>query len=63
MEHLLQRIRQASNEEIVDIYDAALKRYQELFPEWEITTVSIDRCQDRNTQIDRMITLLENMRN
>ena len=59
---LVHQVNMATENEIQEILSAARKRYEELFPDWEITVVSIDKTQDRNAQIDRLIQMLETMR-
>lgn len=56
------QIEQANAVEITELLDAVLLRYQALFPEWEISTVSVEKVGDRNEQIDRIIRSLQNMR-
>lgn len=56
------QIEQANAVEIIELLDAVLLRYQALFPEWEISTVSVEKAGDRNEQIDRMIRFLQSMR-
>ena len=41
---------------------AVLERYSELFPEWEMNIVTVDKTKDKNTQIDRMVELLQKMK-
>lgn len=59
---LIKEIENANSEEIISILNAALSRYSVLFPDWEISTVSVSKSEDRNKQLDRMITLLEKMK-
>jgi len=59
MESVISRIRKANGEELDTIRKEVLARYAVLYPNWEVSTVSIDRCEDRNEQIDRMIRILE----
>ena len=44
------------------ILKAVLSRFGELYPEWEISTVSVLKSEDRNVQLDRMIMLLQKMK-
>jgi len=55
-------IAQADAYELDKILKAVLKRYAELFPDWEVGTISLQKSADRNKQIDRMITMLQNMK-
>ena len=59
---ILEKIESLSSAEIVDAMDAAIRRYQQLFPEWEITVFSLHRKEDRNAQIDECIQLLEKLK-
>lgn len=58
MDKLLSRIAQANDMEIGDILAAVLRRYEELFPEWEVSTFSLKKETDRNRQIDETIRML-----
>ena len=59
MQDLLEKIRQANGIQIEPIRNAVLQRYRELYPEWEIDFFSIEKCGDRNQQLDSMIAQLE----
>ncbi len=59
---LLQSILKSKSEDISDIFDAALKRYKELFPEWDITVISVVKTKNRNDQLDEIIALLNKMK-
>lgn len=62
MHDLIKEIAQVDDMEISDVLDAARKRYNELFPDWEVCTVSIEKSTDRNEQLERMIAMLQNMK-
>ena len=55
-------IKKAEPEELNDILLAVLARYREVFPNWEVMIVSLEKAGDKNEQMDRMIGLLENMK-
>ena len=55
-------IKKAEHEELNDILLAVLARYREVFPDWEVMTVSLEKAVDKNAQLDRMIGLLERMK-
>ena len=59
---LLDAIKKANGEEMDEILKTVLFRFGELYPEWEISTISVSKSEDRNEQLDRMITLLEKMK-
>ena len=59
---LIEKIAQVDDMEISNVLDAARKRYSELFPDWEVCTVSLEKSTDRNEQLDRLIAMLQNMK-
>lgn len=59
---LTKEIAQADGVEIEKLLKAVLRRYTVLFPDWEVCAVSIQKSDDRNEQLDRMITMLQNMK-
>ena len=63
MRDLLAGIAQANESELSDLLQAVMRRYAQLFPEWELGTISIEKSGDRNAQIDRMILVLQSMKN
>lgn len=62
MTDILKKIKQAEAGEIGDIFLAALLRYRELYPGWDIQAISIDKAEDRSQQLDRMAEMIERMR-
>ena len=62
MGDLTQKIAQASEGEIEKILKAVLQRYAELFPDWELSVISVEKNADKNEQFDSMIALLEKMK-
>ena len=62
MENLLSAIACINEYQISDVLDAVLDRYSVLYPDWEVSTLSIPKYLDRNQQIDRAIELLTNMK-
>ena len=59
---LVEEIAQADGVEIEKLLKAVLQRYAVLFPDWELSTVSLQKSADRNEQLDRMIAVLEKMK-
>ena len=59
---ILKEIACLSEDDIVEVVEAVLKRYSELFPDWEISTFSLCRAEDRDSQINLTIQMLENMK-
>ena len=60
---LAEKIAQADGVEIEKLLKAVLQRYAELFPDWEMSTISLQKSDDRNEQLDRIIAVLQNMKN
>jgi hypothetical protein len=63
MHDLIAGIAQSNEAEISDLLQAVIRRYAQLFPEWELGTISIEKSGDRNAQIDQMILVLQSMKN
>ena len=61
--NLVEKIAQADEVEIEKLLKAVLQRYAELFPDWEMRTISLQKSDDRNEQLDRIIAVLQNMKN
>ena len=62
MKNLLDQIAHIDEYHINEILNAVLERYGQLYPDWEISTLSIHKDQNRNHQIDRTIELLHHMK-
>ena len=59
---MIDQIKKAKPEELNDILLAVMARYREVYPDWELITVSLEKAVDKTEQLDRMIGLLENMK-
>lgn len=59
---IYEMINETGKEEIADVLDSVLFRYKQLFPDWEISVVSIDKTGDKNEQLNNMIHLIQNMK-
>ena len=59
---ILEQIHNAKPEEMNDILLSVQRRYRELFPEWEVHILSLEKAVDKNEQIDAAIALLEKMK-
>ena len=55
-------ITQADCNLIEQLLNLVLYRYEELYPDWEISTVSVQKSTDQNEQLDRMIAALQAMK-
>ena len=62
MEEMRQKIAQADAEAVDTLLTAVLARYGELYPDWEICTMSVRKDEDKAKQIDAIIRRLEYMR-
>ena len=58
----IRKIAQADAEVVETLLAAVLARYGELYPEWEISTVSVRKDEDKTKQIDAIIRRLEYMK-
>ena len=59
---LVEEIAQADGTAIDKLLKAVLRRYAVLYPDWEISTISLQKSSDRNEQLDRMIAILQRMK-
>ena len=59
---MIQQIKQAKAEELNDILLAVTERYKEVYPDWEMITISLEKTVDKNAQLEQMIAVLENMK-
>jgi len=59
---MIDQIMNAKPEELEDIVQAVLARYRELYPDWEIMFLSLDKKCNKNDQLDSIIALLNKMR-
>ena len=55
---MINRIKNAKPEEMEEIVQAVLARYRELYPDWEIMFLSLDKKENKNDQLDSIIALL-----
>jgi len=52
----------AERNEIDPMLRSVLKRYSELYPEWELSLISMDRRENPEEQIDGIIAMLNELR-
>ena len=62
MENLIAQIGRADGAQIEKLLNAVLRRYGELYPDWEVSTVTVEKTQNRSEQLDLIIALLEKMK-
>ena len=58
----LQKIQNANPNEAERYLNAIVKRYSVLYPDWDLTMVSLQKSDDKNEQIDRIISFIESLR-
>ena len=49
------RIAAARGEELQELLQAVLRRYAVLYPDWEVNIYSLEKRQNKNEQLDRLI--------
>ena len=59
---MIQQIKQAKAEELNDILLAVTERYKEVYTDWEMIIISLEKTVDKNAQLEQMIAVLENMK-
>lgn len=59
---LTQEITHSDEVELEKLLKAVLQRYAVLFPDYEVMTISLEKCSDPNQQLDRMIAMLQQMK-
>ena len=62
MQETLQKIANANPDEAERYLNAIIKRYSALYPDWNLTLVSLQKSGDENEQIDRMISVMDHLR-
>lgn len=59
---LISEIAQADEVEIEKLLKAVLERYTVLFPDWEVSTICLQKSADKNEQLERIIQLLQRLK-
>ena len=62
MFHLYAEIDELDSYEIPYVLEAVIERYNQLFPDWEIGTFSVERRKDKNEQLDQIIEFFEKLK-
>lgn len=62
MADLLEEIARTDGAEIEKVLRAVLDRYAVLYPDWDVTTFSLQKSDDRNEQIDRIIAIMQSFK-
>lgn len=59
----LKKLLMQTSKKIEQLLKAVLQRYTVLFPDYEVSTVSLQKSSDRNEQLDCMIASLQKNEN
>lgn len=62
MNDLKMRLLQADAQQVMLLLEAALQRYRELFPDWEICVISLHKEEDLSAQLDTTVEVLLKMK-
>ena len=62
MNDLVEEIAEAGKEEIGELLEAVLDRYAVLYPDWNVSTIFLQKSGNRDEQLDRMIAMLQNLK-
>lgn len=62
MKEILEKIGSADENQIQTLLMAVLRRYGQLYPDSEISVISLEKNGNQNSQLDDMIRLLQNMK-
>ena len=60
--NLINEINNTDRSNINDVLNAAINRYRQLYPDWEISLISIEKESDRDSEIELMFEFLNNCR-
>jgi len=58
----LEMIQNAGPDEMSDLILAVQSRYNELFPDWDLSFYTLERKMDKNEQLDAIIALMEKLK-
>ena len=56
------QVERAGRNEMDPMLRSVLKRYSALYPEWELSLISMDRRENTEEQIDGIIAMLNELR-
>ena len=63
MDQVLNKIYHADAKELDILRTALLQRYRQIYPDWDIHLLSLYKKEDTGIQLDRLIVLLESLKN
>ena len=59
---MTETIMKATAKELDEILHAVRIRHQQIHPSWDLVMISIEKNEDKNQQLDRIIEFLESMK-
>ena len=62
LDDIFELISEMDGDELHQVLNHVLFYLAELFPQWSVSVISMDKCEDKTEQIDRMIAFLEKMK-
>ena len=62
MQEILNQISCANEDQISILLDAVLERFHEVYPQWDIGTITIRKSGNIEEEVDRTIALLERLK-
>ncbi len=63
MKNIMRKLIQtASPEELDSILKAVVERYRQVFPQWEISVITVEKTRNPNDQINEVIGALEQLK-
>ena len=62
MVEMIERINALGPDHIQDVLQAVLARYRVLYPDWELSVISLEKDRDKTAQLNRIIAALESMK-
>ena len=60
--NILDAVKNAGPDEMSDLVMAVQNRYNELFPDWELSFFTLERKPDKNEQLDSIIAVLNKLK-
>ena len=62
MEKIISTLMEMDSNQLEQILEALKQRHAQLYPDWEIHIMSINKNTDRSMQIDRVVALLNGLK-
>ena len=62
MKSIQEEIKDMSGSELNEILQSVISRYRVLYPDWELSVISLEKDRDKTAQLNRIIAALESMK-